>query len=117
MSAKCIYSGFLLILLMSMQVQAQVSGKDIDYFMQAALKNSPLSRDFKNQQQAIKIESMLVFAASGPQVSANSAGMYAPVVGGYGYDEVITNGRLLAAMLNVNYDLLNKKKSKTSCKI
>ena len=112
MSTKFIYIGLILILLMSIQVQAQVSEKDIDYFMQAALKNSPLTRDFKNQQQAIKIDSMLVLAASGPQVFANSAGMYAPVVGGYGYDEVITNGRLLAAMLNVNYDLLNKKKIK-----
>jgi outer membrane protein TolC len=101
---------FSLLMINFRQANAQVTDKNLDYFINAAIKYSPLIRDLKNQQQAVKIDSLIARATSRPQVTATSAGMYAPLIHGYGYDEVLTNGQSLEAILNVNYDLLNKKR-------
>lgn len=91
------------------RLQAQEPVRNINYFFDEAVKRSPLMKDFVNQQQAGRIDSMRVKAGYLPQVTASSAGMYAPVVKGYGYDEVITNGQALEALINVNYNLISKK--------
>lgn len=91
-------------------IKAQSLTRNIDYFLQEAIKYSPTLKDYKNQKQVLKIDSLLVLAAAKPQITASSAGMYAPIINGYGYDEALTNGQVLEALLNVNYDLLNKKK-------
>jgi outer membrane protein TolC len=91
------------------QLKAQLPARDLDYFIQEAVKRSPLLKDYENQQQAKRIDSMRVKAGYLPQVTASSAGMYAPVINGYGFDEVLTNGKSLEALLNVNYNLAGKK--------
>ncbi len=105
-----------LMLVQTLTLQAQNATRNIDYFLGAATKYSPVLKDYKNQQQSIKIDSLLILAAAKPQVTASSAGMYAPIIKGYGYDEVLSNGQSLEALLNVNYDLSNKRKSKTNFK-
>lgn len=89
---------------------AQTSSRSLDYFLQEATKYNPTIKDFKNRQQALKIDSLLLQTNRKPQVTGNVAGMYGPIVNGYGLDEVITNGQSLEALLNVNYELLNKKR-------
>ncbi|KQC00024.1 TolC family protein [Pedobacter sp. Hv1] len=96
----------------TIKLSAQSLTRNIDYFLGAATKYSPVLKDYKNQQQSIRIDSLLILAAAKPQVTASSAGMYAPIVKGYGYDEVLTNGQALEALLNVNYDLSNKRRVK-----
>lgn len=93
----------------STALRAQEPVRNIDYFFYEAVKRSPLIKDYVNQQQANRIDSMRVKAGYLPQITASSAGMYAPVIRGYGYDEVITNGQALEALLNVNYNLVSKK--------
>lgn len=103
---------FLLILLsglLSKQLKAQQPPRNLKYFYDEALQRSPLMKDLANQQQSIRIDSMRVKAGYKPQVTASSAGMYAPVIHGNGYDEVITNGQALEALLNVNYNVVGKK--------
>jgi len=90
--------------------KAQVTAKNLDYYLKQAELTSPVLKDFHNQQSAVGIDSLIVRATGGVQVTASSAGMYAPVIRGYGYDEVLTNGQALEALLNVNYDLLNRKR-------
>ncbi|MNK53123.1 Outer membrane efflux protein [compost metagenome] len=92
------------------RVLAQVPSKNLGYYLKEAEANSPLLKDFKNQQRATGVDSLIIRATGGPQVTASAAGIYAPVIQGYGYDEVLTNGQALEALLNVNYDLLNKKR-------
>ena len=89
---------------------AQIPSKNLDYYLKQAAFTSPVLKDFQNQQHSAGIDSLIVRATGGPQVTASAAGMYAPIVRGYGYDEVLTNGQALEALLNVNYDLLNKKR-------
>jgi len=90
--------------------KAQVTAKSLDYYLKQAELSSPVLKDLHNQQRAAGIDSLIVRATGGAQVTASSAGMYAPVIRGYGYDEVLTNGQALEALLNVNYDLLNRKR-------
>lgn len=89
---------------------AQTDSRNLDYYLTQAESISPLLKDYHNQQRAAGIDSLIVRATAGLHVTASSSGMYAPIVRGYGYDEVLTNGQALEALLNVNYDLLNKKR-------
>lgn len=91
------------------QLKAQEPIKKMDYFFEQAVQRSPLLKDYSNQQQANRIDSMRVKAGYLPQVTASATGMYAPVINGYGFDEVLTNGKALEALLNVNYNLASKK--------
>ncbi|MBS1780798.1 MAG: TolC family protein [Bacteroidetes bacterium] len=83
--------------------------RQLDYFLNQGLKNSPLLRDFSNQLISNGIDSALVRANYKPQVSFTSNNFYAPVINGFGYDPTVTNGGGYSAMLNVNQNLASKK--------
>ena len=83
--------------------------KSLDYFIQQALANSPLLKDFKNQVLINQVDSQRIRATYKPQVTGNSINVYAPVVKGYGYDGAITNGGQLSALAGVNQALVSKK--------
>lgn len=89
------------------QQREAVSGpdKDLNYYITKGLASSPLLKDYKNQLLISRVDSIRLRASYGPQVTASTTEMYAPVIKGYGYDEVITNGQALDALLTVNYVL------------
>ncbi|MGC4037288.1 MAG: TolC family protein [Chitinophagaceae bacterium] len=82
--------------------------RNIDYFTGAAIANSPLLKDLSNQQLSLAVDSALVRAALKPQVNANSSNLYAPVINGYGYDDAITNGAQVSALVSVSKDFISK---------
>ncbi|RBQ05470.1 TolC family protein [Pedobacter miscanthi] len=110
MNLKLKYLIFYLFTFSSIGAMAQAPVKNLDYYLKEAELNSPVLKDFNNQQRSAGIDSLIARATAKPQVTASSAGMYAPVIRGYGFDEVLTNGQALEALLNINYDLLNKKR-------
>ncbi|MBN9485243.1 MAG: hypothetical protein BGO70_03065 [Bacteroidetes bacterium 43-93] len=83
--------------------------RQLDYFLDQGLKNSPLLRDFSNQLISNGIDSALVRANYKPQVSFTSNNFYAPTINGFGYDPIVTNGGGYSAMLNVNQNLASNK--------
>ncbi|WP_165585766.1 TolC family protein [Pedobacter nototheniae] len=95
---------------LSVKTMAQAPAKNLDFFLKQAQLSSPVLKDFENQKRSAAIDSLIVRATGGPQLTGTGAGMYAPIIKGYGYDGVITNGQALEALLNVNYELLNKKR-------
>jgi outer membrane protein TolC len=101
---------FCILVIQSTVLFCQSPSRSLEYFLGEATKYNPTIKDFRNQQQALKIDSLLLQAGRKPQITGNVAGMYAPIINGYGLDEVITNGQSLEALLNVNYELLNKKR-------
>lgn len=101
---------YLILVFCTGSAMGQIPAKNLDYFLSQAKSASPILKDFQNQEKSSAIDSLIAKASARPQVTATGAGMYAPIIKGYGYDEVITNGQALEAMLNVNYDLLNKKR-------
>ncbi|GAA4214054.1 hypothetical protein GCM10022289_47080 [Pedobacter jeongneungensis] len=99
-----------LLIISGIMARAQAPVKNLDYYLGQAKSSSPVLKDFENQRRTAGIDSLIVRATAKPQVTGSGTGLYAPVIRGYGYDEVLTNGQALEAMLNVNYDLLNKKR-------
>lgn len=81
--------------------------RSYDYFVEQAVSNSPLVRDFQNQVKINQLDSLLILAAQRTQVSFSSTNSYAPVIGGFGYDNAITNGANVSALVGINKSLLN----------
>src|SRR5690349_10870340 len=73
--------------------------KTLDYYLSNAITNSPLLSDLKNQLLSNSIDSQILRAANGVQINANGNSYLAPIRNGYGYDEAITNGQQLQALL------------------
>ena len=87
--------------------------KNLDYFIQQALGNSPLLKDYQNQVQINLADSQRIRAGYKPQVNGTSSNAYAPVIKGYGYDGAITNGGQLSALVGVNQALVSRKNLNT----
>ncbi|TCK85383.1 TolC family protein [Albibacterium bauzanense] len=98
----------LLLIVWSLSVSAQ--DKDLNYFINASERNSPVFVDLQNQIQSLDLDNQQIKSSYGPQVSAGSNLMYAPVINGYGYDDAITNGQLVSALVTVNKELVGRKK-------
>jgi len=81
----------------------------LDHFLETAKNNSPLLKDLRNQVASNQIDSLRIRAGLKPQVNLNSAGLYAPVAGGYGYAAAITNEHTLNALMGVNQAIVGKK--------
>src|SRR5437762_4341607 len=56
--------------------------KNLDYFVKAALQNSPLLKDYNNLVLMNAIDSAKIMAGYKPQVNGKSINLYAPVVNG-----------------------------------
>ena len=97
---------FLLIDGYGFTVNAQT--KNLQYFIDKAQQNSPLIKDYRNQVNATAIDSGLVRANYKPQVAGSSANTYAPLIKGFGYEQAITNGGGLNAVIGVNQAFASK---------
>ena len=83
--------------------------KNVDYFVNLALQNSPLLKDYQGRLQFNRIDSLRLRAGLGAQVNAFSNNSYAPVINGIGYDEAITNGANVYAAVSVSKGIISKK--------
>ena len=94
---------------MQMTVLSFGQKNNLDYFVNQALANSPLLKDYLSQRLSLSLDSQLIHAALRPQVNGMGNGLFAPVIGGWGYDEVITNKQQLTALVQVSKSFLNNK--------
>ena len=81
----------------------------LQQYIDNGLRNSPLLKDYQNQAALNRYDSLLIRAASRPQVTGSTFNSYAPVIKGFGYDNAITNGGNFNALVGVNKSLPNKK--------
>jgi outer membrane protein TolC len=100
---------FLIFLVLFPSACSLAQVRNLDYFLQQGLVNSPLLKDLNNQVRMNSVDSLLVNAARQPQVKFNGLMMYAPVIHDYGYSEAITNGGNLVSTVNVSQNIFNKK--------
>ena len=98
---------FLYLLLLNLILYSQVH--DLDYYINQGVAHNPVLKDLSNQIRSNQYDSLITRASYLPQVSFNAMMMYAPVVDGWGYSDVITNGQELSGTLNVNQQIFNKK--------
>jgi len=101
---------FILILyILFLWVNGFSQNQNLDYYLDRALKNSPLLNDYQNQLHAATMDSLIVKAGEKFQVEGNSQVIYAPVVKGWGYDEVLTNGANISGLVGVKKAIIDKK--------
>jgi hypothetical protein len=74
--------------------------RNLEYFINQAVTNSPMLKDLQNQVKSNQLDSLLILAAQRPQVSFT------------GYDNAITNGANVSALIGVNKSLLNTTNNK-----
>jgi outer membrane protein TolC len=98
-----------IILLLFITTTAYSQEKNLDYYINAALQNSPLLKDYNNQKALNLMDSLRILAGYKPQVTGISTNTYAPTYHGYGYDNAITNGGQSTQLLTVNKLLTGKK--------
>ncbi|SEW39989.1 TolC family protein [Chitinophaga arvensicola] len=98
---------FILLLFFSVQVFAQE--RNLSYYLEQGKQNSPLLKDYQNQLLAAKIDSQRLRAAYGTQVNGVSNNTYAPLIHGIGYDNAITNGGQVSALVTATKELNGRK--------
>lgn len=103
----------LLFIILSARLCALGQGHDLGYYLDQARSNSPLLKDYQNQLLAGGVDSQLIRAAYLPQVNGLSNNVFAPVIGGYGYDNAISNGGQLSAQVQVSKTFVSKNNLST----
>ena len=100
---------FVLIVYLSfLSVQLFSQSQNLNYYLDKAIKNSPLLNDYQNQIHSIALDRLFITAGDKFQVEANSQMMYAPVVKGWGYDEAVTNGANISGLVGVKKNIIDK---------
>ncbi|MDQ6889152.1 MAG: TolC family protein [Bacteroidota bacterium] len=83
--------------------------KDLAYFINTSVNNSPQLLEYRNLLLSNSIDSQLIIAANRYQITGSGNTYYAPVINGYGYDAAITNGQQLSALIALNKQIYNKR--------
>ena len=103
------YSRFLLLIILLGTGQITSAQKNtLDFYIQEAIQNSPLLKDYQTQIQSNSIDSERIRAQYKPQVSGSSMNSYFPVINGVGYDAAITNGGQISGIVSVDQALVSK---------
>ncbi len=87
--------------------------RNLDFYLSAALVNSPLLKDYQNQVASNSIDSQRLRATYRAQVTGTSNNAYAPVINGWGYDQALTNIGSFNELVNVNQAFVSKKNINT----
>ena len=88
-------------------VSGECQQHGIDYYFSHAKNNSPLLTDYRNQMQSAQVDSQMIRASQKIQVNGVSTNFYAPVISGYGYDNIITNGAQVSAFVQANKNIIS----------
>ena len=83
-------------------------GHSLNYFIGHSINNSPLIKDYNNQVISNQLDSILLRASLKTQVNFISNNLYAPVIKGFGYDNAITNGANISAVVQASRTFLTK---------
>jgi outer membrane protein TolC len=82
---------------------------NLDYFINQALANSPFLKDYRSQILSFSLDSQIIRAGLKTQVNGISNNSYAPIIHGWGYDEVITNGQQISGLIQVSKAFFSNK--------
>ncbi len=80
--------------------------QNLDYFLSQGLQNSPLLKDYKNRLRSSQLDSMRLRAGLGIQINVASVNSYAPVINGWGYDEVKTDLAQVSALVGISKEII-----------
>src|SRR6478736_7324639 len=90
-------------------LKLQAQPKNLDYFLEQGIQNSPLLKETKSGILLNKIDSLQILATYKPQITGVANNYYAPVKNGYGYDAIITNVRNFNEQISATKTFVGKK--------
>jgi len=99
----------LLVSLLQFSIAASSQNNNLQFYLNRALGSSPLIKDDQNQILSNQLDSQRILAGYKPQVTGTSFNMYAPVIGGYGYDLAISNGGNFTTVVGVDKTWVGRK--------
>jgi len=82
--------------------------RSLNDYVELAKENSPLIKGYQNQILQNQLDSLILKATLRPQVNFLSNDLYAPVIGGWGYDEAITNKAQLSGLVQASRNFLSR---------
>jgi outer membrane protein TolC len=101
---------FLLIFLLAgFTLIANSQTRNLEFYLQQGIQNSPLLNEYRNQVSSYIADSLLIRAAKKPFVEARSQLLYSPSYRNFGYDEIITDQGNYSAVVGVSQGIFNKK--------
>lgn len=100
---------FLVLLLSGLSLIAYNQTRNLEFYLNQGLLNSPLLNDYKNQVYAGQSDSLLIAAAKKPLIEAKSQLLYSPAYNNFGYDEIVTDQGNYTAVVAVTQPIFNKK--------
>ena len=100
---------FLLCLLSGLTLAGYNQTRNLDFYLNEAIQNSPLLNDYNNQIKSAVSDSLILRAAKKPFVDAKSQLLYAPAYHNFGYDEIVTDQGNYTAVVGVTQSIFNKK--------
>ena len=100
---------FLIIFLCCLTLAAYNQTRNLDYYLNEAVRNSPLLNDYRNQISQAGTDSLIIGATRKPLIEAKSSLQYSPYYHNFGYDDVITDGGNYTAVLGVSQNIFNKR--------
>jgi outer membrane protein TolC len=100
---------FLLCLLSGLTLAGYNQTRNLDFYLNEAIQNSPLLNDYNNQIKSTVSDSLILRAAKKPFVDAKSQLLYAPAYHNFGYDEIVTDQGNYTAVVGVTQSIFNKK--------
>ena len=99
---------FFIVVVSSTPVMCSGQARGLKEYIQLAKENSATLYDLQNQVLSNKVDSQILKAAMKPQLNFVSNEMYAPVIHGWGYDEIITNLAQVSGMVQATKTFLSK---------
>src|SRR6478735_155660 len=90
-------------------LKLEAQPKNLDYFLEQGIQNSPLLKETKSGILLNKIDSLQMLATYKPQITGVANNYYAPVKNGYGYDAIITNVRNFNEQISATKTFVGKK--------
>ena len=98
-----------LYILLFADVLSYGQGRTLNEYLELAKQNSASIRSLQNQILSNQIDSQILKASTRTQLNFVSNEMYAPVIKGWGYDEIITNIAQVSAMIQATKTFLSKE--------
>ena len=100
---------FLVFFLSFLTLLAFNQTRNLEFYLDQGIHNSPLLNDYRNQIRSASSDSLLIRAAKNPLVEVKSQLLYAPSYRNFGYDEIVTDQGNYTAVMGVSQPLFNKK--------
>ena len=83
--------------------------RNLEFYLDQGIHNSPLLNDYRNQIRSASSDSLLIRAAKNPLVEVKSQLLYAPSYRNFGYDEIVTDQGNYTAVMGISLPLFNKR--------